>query len=76
MIHLNNENVDGIIVACMSYSKRADAVRFSSLRVQQKQIASLLYWVKDRYCIDKAYLFNAGINEPTFLTLMQDAYGF
>ena len=74
LVHLNNENADGIIAACTSYSKRAAAVRFSLSRVQQKRLISLLYWVRDRYRTRESYSFDAGISEPEFLTLLQDAY--
>ena len=74
LIHLNNENADGIIAACTSYSKRAAAARFSLSRVQQKRLISLLYWVQDRYRTRETYSFDAGITEPEFLALLQDSY--
>ena len=74
LICLNNENIDLIIAACTSYSKRADANRFTLSRVQKKWLISLLYWVQDRYRAREVYLFDAGISEPEFLTLLQDAY--
>ena len=74
LVHLNNENEEGIIAACTSYSKRAAAIRFSLSRVQQKRLISLLYWVQDRYRTREAYSFAAGISEAAFLALLQDAY--
>ena len=58
LVHLNNENEDGIIAACTSYSKRAAAVRFSLSRVQQKRLISLLYWVRYLSCT----LYSSEIN--------------
>ena len=43
LVHLNNKNDNGIIAACTSYTKLTVNLRFSSSRVQQKRLISLLY---------------------------------
>ena len=46
-VHLNDEDAEGIQVACGGYSKRKLANgRFVVTRVQQKRLVSLMYWVK------------------------------
>ena len=74
LVHLKNENADGIIAACTSYSKRAPAVRFSLSRVQEKRLISLTHWVQDKYRTREPYQFEQGMTEPVFLALLQDAY--
>ena len=74
LVHLNNENAEGIKSACTSYTKFTTNLRFSLSRVQQKRLISLVYWVQDRYRTREIYSFDAGITEPEFLTLLQDAY--
>ena len=74
LVHLNNENAEGIKAACTSYTKFVTNVRFSLSRVQQKRLISLMYWVQDRYRTRELYSFDAGITEPEFLDLLQDAY--
>ena len=74
LIHLKNESSQGIINACGSYTKRAALVRFSVSRVQQKRLISLMYWVKDRYRTREPYEFDAGTDEISFLTEIEDAY--
>ena len=74
LVHLNNENAEGIKAACTSYTKFAMTSKFSLSRVQQKRLISLMYWVQDRYRTREIYSFDAGITEPEFLSLIQDAY--
>ena len=74
LIHLKNESAQDIISACNSYSKRTAGVRFAISRVQQKGLISLMYWVKDRYRTRELYSFDAGTDEVSFLSEIQDAY--
>ena len=47
IVHLNDEDAEGIQASCGGYAKRTLAnARFVVMRVQQKLLASLMYWVK------------------------------
>ena len=49
IVHINDEDAEGIQSACGRYAKRTLANgRFVVTRVQPKRLLSLVYWVKDQ----------------------------
>ena len=72
--YLNNEDTEGIQAACGGYSKRTIANgKFLLMRVKQKRLVLLIYWVKDqRQLRETTNIFN-NVYEPTLCTMIQEA---
>lgn len=51
LVYLKNENSDGIVSACSSYTKQIQAQRLLVTQVHVKKLIALMHWVEYRHHI-------------------------
>ena len=72
--HLQYEDADGIQSACSGYARRtASKENFTVSRVRQKQLISLMHWVKDKHRLAEPAKFPLGTKQIQFTEAIQAA---
>ena len=72
--HLTGEDVEGIQSACAGYARRTIANgRFNVTRVQQKQLISLMHWVKDKSRLNEPAEFAAHYTQAMLRSEIEEA---